>query len=600
MKKIVLLALLLASGAAPAQDQPVIDSLLQQLSIAKEDTNKVRLLDELSWQYVGNVPSKAMYYAQEALALAKKINYPRGIAAGYSAVGHVHYEMSEFTQALEAYMNTVKAGEAMGDRGVVLRVYNNISNVYGSMGETEKCLEYLFMSVEEAKRANNKASLGTAYNNIAIVYKRKKEYDKALEYHLQGLAIRKEVGNKKSIAGSLNNLGVLSYEMKQYEKALDYYRQSLEIKIELNDQAGLASTYNNMGQTYNGMKQWEKGLEYNRKGLHYSILSGNKNWRHASYGNLVDTYDGLKDYKNQSYWLFRYIELNDTLFNEDKAEQLASMRTKHETAEKEKENLLLTSQNQLQASELSRSRYLMFGLGGLVLLVLVIGWLVLRQSRLQSAQRNMQLEQKLLRSQMNPHFIFNSLIAIESFIYKNEPREAGKYLSGFARLMRLILENSREEYISLATEIKTLEHYLELQKLRFDEKFTYSIELAPGMDAEAIAIPPMLAQPFIENSIEHGLKNMDKQGEIRIRFSVQNNQLLFEVSDNGIGIERSMEIKRDKEKHQSLATLITKERLSILNKGKSGKVRLAIGDLKDSLNNLLGTQVSFTVPFRQI
>jgi LytS/YehU family sensor histidine kinase len=201
---------------------------------------------------------------------------------------------------------------------------------------------------------------------------------------------------------------------------------------------------------------------------------------------------------------------------------------------------------------------------------------------------------------MNPHFIFNSLIAIESFIYKNEPREAGKYLSGFAKLMRLILENSREEYIALDKEIKTLQYYLELQKLRFEEKFVYSIEVEEGLDAENMVIPPMLAQPFIENSIEHGLKNINAMGEIRIRFSKKENDLIFELVDNGIGLERSVTIDREEKKHKSMATIITNERLAILNTKKKDKIKIFIGEIRDSYDKVLGTKVSFSIPAKEL
>jgi LytS/YehU family sensor histidine kinase len=250
--------------------------------------------------------------------------------------------------------------------------------------------------------------------------------------------------------------------------------------------------------------------------------------------------------------------------------------------------------------QLSRSRYMMGGLSVLLILSFLVGFLFVRQNKLKSQQRSMQLEQKLLRSQMNPHFIFNSLTAIESFIYTNEPKEAGRYLSGFARLMRLILENSREEFISLEKEIKTLQYYLDLQKLRFDDKFDYKIILEDGLEADSIAIPPMLAQPFIENSIEHGIKNMELKGAIEILFKKENNEIHFEVKDNGIGMERSFAIKEDKKSHQSLATKITRERLSILNRSKQGKIKLLIEEMKDAFNNVVGTQVSFNIPLREI
>jgi len=183
------------------------------------------------------------------------------------------------------------------------------------------------------------------------------------------------------------------------------------------------------------------------------------------------------------------------------------------------------------------------------------------------------LEQKLLRSQMNPHFIFNSLSSIQSFIFENNPVEAGSYLSRFAELIRSILYNSREEYITLEKEIQTLINYLDLQKLRYDNKFDYEIDLDPMLDKETISIPPMLAQPFIENAIEHGIKHLNNPGIINISFTKLEETILLIVEDNGIGIRAAKKINNAKAKeHQSLATIITRERIEILNKGQKKKL----------------------------
>jgi len=240
----------------------------------------------------------------------------------------------------------------------------------------------------------------------------------------------------------------------------------------------------------------------------------------------------------------------------------------------------------------------MFGLGILFLLSVVIAWLVVRQNKLKFEQTSLQLEQKLLRSQMNPHFIFNSLTSIESFIYENQPKEAGKYLSDFARLMRLILENSSEEFIPLNKEIKTLEYYLVLQKLRLENTLTYSIKTDGIEDIESINIPPMLTQPFIENSIEHGIRGSKVNGHIDIEFTmIDKDQMQIQVTDNGQGIDNKSRLNNErKEDHKSMAMQVTKERLQVLNKSKRQKVTFSISDISNSDANKTGTKVIFTIP----
>jgi len=207
------------------------------------------------------------------------------------------------------------------------------------------------------------------------------------------------------------------------------------------------------------------------------------------------------------------------------------------------------------------------------------------------------LQQKLLRSQMNPHFIFNSLTSIQSFITDRNPRNASRYLSMFAKLIRNILDSSTEEFVRLSDEITTIENYLELQKLRYADKFDYTIDVDEHIDDEAIILPPMLAQPFIENTIEHGFKYKDNKGKLKIRISSMNGFISFEVEDDGIGRERAKEVlyKQNKD-HKSLATTITYERIRVLNKKLKRKIQLHIIDLKNEENEPSGTKVQIEIP----
>ena len=167
---------------------------------------------------------------------------------------------------------------------------------------------------------------------------------------------------------------------------------------------------------------------------------------------------------------------------------------------------------------------------------------------------------------MNPHFIFNSLASIQNSIINEEPKKASKYLARFSKLVRSILDSTVQEFIPLEQEITTIENYLELQKIRFPEKFDYTIEVDERLDTESVQIPPMLTQPFIENSIEHAIKHKDSKGKIDVRFKLQNGTLELEVEGDGIGRQRAMEIHNQQDQgHKSMATAITLERIRILS-----------------------------------
>jgi len=239
----------------------------------------------------------------------------------------------------------------------------------------------------------------------------------------------------------------------------------------------------------------------------------------------------------------------------------------------------------------------------LLSLIAVIILAVLNRAKdLIKEKKTRELEHRFLRSQMNPHFIFNSLGAIQSYIFKNKPLDAGKYLSNFSELIRLILDNSRHEKIPLEKEIITLKHYLELQKLRFPDKLDFHFEIDENLNTESIKIPPMMLQPFIENSIEHGFKKAKSVGMITIRIHKENNFIVMETEDNGIGIiasEKEKNTKREPEFH-SLATKITRERIHNLNKRKKEKIKLDIIDLSTLKQALKGTRVSIRIPLNHL
>ncbi len=233
-----------------------------------------------------------------------------------------------------------------------------------------------------------------------------------------------------------------------------------------------------------------------------------------------------------------------------------------------------------------------------VIAILLFLYVKRREFELKLYGRNIELQQRIFRLQMNPHFMGNSLLAIQNFIYSHNPKEAGNYLSDFARLFRLILNNSRSEFITLAKELETLELYLRLQSLRFPNKFTYSFEVDENIDPDGYQIPPMLAQPMIENALEHGLFTKEGFGHLVVRFIHRAEHLLFEVDDDGIGLTAALKLSIRKTEHKSTALEITRERIAILGKKYGFRVIFDVEEKKDIHGLVLGTLVRFTIPFK--
>jgi ligand-binding sensor domain-containing protein len=206
------------------------------------------------------------------------------------------------------------------------------------------------------------------------------------------------------------------------------------------------------------------------------------------------------------------------------------------------------------------------------------------------------IQQKALQLQMNPHFIFNSLNAIQSFVIANDTDKAIHYLSKFSQLMRLILANSRESSIPVKDELRAVKHYIDIECLRFDNKFDYELIIDEEIDQEFMEIPPMILQPFVENAILHGLIHSPGPGHIRIELRLMDNYIFCTIEDNGIGREKAMQIKEESGiVRKSRGMLITRERLEILNKQNTEKFAVKVVDLKDGEGRPAGTRVEINI-----
>lgn len=226
-----------------------------------------------------------------------------------------------------------------------------------------------------------------------------------------------------------------------------------------------------------------------------------------------------------------------------------------------------------------------------------------RQKEFEVQQLNQQLihsEVVALRSQMNPHFIFNSLNSINSFILKNDPDNASGYLTKFSRLMRMILDNSRNEWVLLENELKALELYIELEALRFDNAFTYNIEVTKDIDIENVLMPPLLIQPYVENAIWHGLLHRKLlKGKLDIRFWKNDDKLYIEIEDNGVGREEAKRLKsKTATTQKSHGMKITAERIAIANKVYNVNATVKITDLHNETDNQTGTRVLLTLKYK--
>ena len=224
---------------------------------------------------------------------------------------------------------------------------------------------------------------------------------------------------------------------------------------------------------------------------------------------------------------------------------------------------------------------------------------VRKEERLKTSFDNQlaNVEMSALRSQMNPHFIFNCLNSIDHYIIKNESKKASEYLNSFSRLIRLILQNSRNNYVNLQDEIEALKLYIEMESLRFNHKFDYHINVEEGLETDSIEIPPMLLQPYVENAIWHGLMHKQGKGVVQLDISYDNNILYCIIKDDGIGREKAMSLKsRNRTRKKSMGMRITEDRINMINKLYNSNTSVKIIDMKNQAGEATGTKVELAIP----
>lgn len=209
------------------------------------------------------------------------------------------------------------------------------------------------------------------------------------------------------------------------------------------------------------------------------------------------------------------------------------------------------------------------------------------------------VEMRALRSQMNPHFIFNCLNSIDYYILKNETEKASDYLNRFSRLIRLILQNSRTHQVNLKDELEALKLYIEMESLRFQGHFFYAIKVQKGLTPVNYEIPPMLLQPYVENAIWHGLLHSDRPGRLDIVLSLEEKNLICHITDNGIGRDVSQQLNGQSSlKTWSMGTKITEDRLALFEKLYDNEATVNIIDLRDTTGQACGTRVELSIPLQ--
>jgi len=421
--------------------------------------------------------------------------------------------------------------------------------------------------------------------------------DTAMRYMQSALQFAESVENRPLIAKALTGLAKLYVLQGKVIDAQVYFETALNIYREDGFIGELPGVYFELGLALMKAGEQNGALEALQKAYDHASSMGKISIQADASLALAGLYEERGNISLSNKYLKDYILFHDSVFTLETHQQLVEMQAFHESQQQQLQILHLEQENELTSLRAERSQYVIISLGGIVIIVLLFVVLFFRQINIRNQQRTLLNQQQLFRSQMNPHFIFNSLTNIQHYIFQKDSLSAGKYLAVFAKLMRNILNNSNKELIALRHEVETISQYLDLQQLRMEDKLEYEIDVDEALDPELTEIPPMLAQPFIENAIEHGIRNKEGKGFVSVRITKNDQALIYEIEDNGVGRKKVAELQKNKKKgHESMAVSLTRSRLqSLWGRRKPGNI-LEIIDLEDSEGNPLGTLVRFKVP----
>ncbi len=566
-----------------AESKPYIEKL-------QSSANKICNAKAFEWLGNDHLSNKnfdtAEIYFQKAEELYKSSNCGDSIVLSiYKRWADLNYTKGDFAKAQEYSFKVLHAAEASGSASETATAYTMIAQLLNQTGQADKGIVYSRKAVSYLKNITDPSSLADILFKLSKRYlwhyqdtKTESSLDSSELFSMQQLAIARKSSNNNSIAKAFSNLEGVAWEKEDYQKALQYLDSSFRY-VDADDYATFATNYFDKADLYIELKNYTEAERMADSAMYYHKKGGNVAYIAEVYELMSRIAIAKGDYKKafETKELGRVI--SDSIRNVEKTKQVSELEKKYNQAKNEKTIEELAQQKRI---------YFLLALAGLLLLIALAFFI--RQQSLKNKQRILEAEQRLNRARMNPHFFFNALASLQSFaLRENDGKALAGNLSKFSHIMRETLESTYKDYVTIEQEIDFLNEYLELQKMRFPQKFTYTISAANDLEPHELLIPSMILQPFAENSIEHGFSGIDYAGHLQINFSKTENEIMITITDNGAGFAA---VQKNAEGHISRASQIIKDRIYLLNIKLKSKARFSI----DNHPSGKGIQVQIYLP----
>lgn len=555
-----------------------------------------------SYRYISNY-SKAIQLHQKALKIAEKSNNLEFKISSLNYLGVVYRRTSSVRTAMDFNQQALELAEAVknpseGIKRSINVSLNSIGNIYILLKQYDLAISYFERSMKLEAELNNMLGLAVNHQNIGRCQEEMEMLDKALENYTTSLAYNEQIDNNMGRVICKNSIAKVYIKKEQYEEALKLIEETIPMAMQMGNGFLIARLYNNLGWAQLRMDQNQNAELSLLEG--YSIAENHAlKDELAQAGHLLsELYELKKNYNKALRYKTKAVSLDEEILNDGTIRYVNDILFRYANEKRGNEIAVLAKQNEIVKLKLRKNRtMLLIGVLSLILLTGIL-YILYRQYQLSNEKKMLTLEQTMLRSQMNPHFLFNSLNSIKLYIINNEKKNAVHYLNKFSKLVRKILEASSQREIPLAEELETVELYMNIENIRFSNEINFKINISDTIDVHTVKIPSLILQPFLENALWHGLSS--KEGNKNITLDVTSGEdgfINIAVTDNGVGRDKAEKIKEGKVlKRKSIGIDITKERLSNFSKDYQNSFHVEIIDIYDESNLPAGTKILLHIP----
>lgn len=549
---------------------------------------------------------EALEHHDKALELANQLNDVELKVSVLNMTGVVYRRIDAVSSALDKHNAALALAESQSEKsrallkGIAIS-QNSIGNIYLLLRDYDDAEKFFKMAINSEANLTSDLGLAINYGNLGITYEERKQYDKALENYKKSLEYNNKINNDLGRVICNNSIGQVYLKQGKSSKALSLINEVLPKAEKIGDKFYIALTYINLGWAYSELGNHQLGEEYLIKGKDIADENDHKQFLSMAYMHLSQLKEQQGNYQEALAYQRSSQEVQEEYLNQANQKYVTNLIYKYDSEQKKNTIELLKRNNQIAQIELSQSKKNNLFILLLSLLLLIILFILYRQMRLKNAKQRLNAEQKLMRSQMNPHFIFNALLSIRIYLQNSNVEDAMRYLNQFAKLIRSILTSSLEKEITLQEELDTMQLYVNIENIRFCNEIQYAVHIDERVDLKAIKIPSLILQPFIENALWHGLQPKEGEKLLTLDVALKNDEFVtISITDNGIGRKKTMEIASEKVNTQkkSIGINLTLRRLQNFSKNLRNTYALRFIDLYDEQEYPAGTQVLIDLPIK--